>query len=311
MVALLGVDSGGTKTEAVLIIDGEVSAIVTAGPSNAAAIGLEAACANIRRALRAAAGVRLDVIGLGSAGYLGGEVGEGLRRCASAEAGAPAYIFEDVEAAHVSAFLFGDGVVGILGTGSNFLGVKSGVRARAGGWGHLLGDEGSAYHVGREAVRAALRELEGLEEESELGKAVRSALGADEVVSLLRAIYFSQDPKGLIASLAPKVFELARRGETKAVKIVGAAAEGAAEYISAIFKRLGGPLPLALTGSLYLNNEDLLAPLISRALSARGYPVEPRRPVIRQSCAAALMAAKAAGLLPSHLLESIKTSCAI
>ncbi len=301
---IIGIDAGGTKTEAVSIGDNGVMATAIAGPSNPTSVGIDIACSNIKEALRGLGDVEPDAVGLGVAGLVDARLASELGRCLGLRS--PVF-FEDVEAAHVSAFLFGDGVVGVLGTGSSFLGVKGSVKIRVGGWGHLLGDEGGAYHIGREAIRMALREAEQMEERGCLADDVFRFYGAREIGELLYVIYSSPSPRNEIAEYAPRVFALARSCRD-ALDVVRSAADSVAEYIAAVFRRLGD-LPVALTGSVYLNNEDMLRPMIENALARLGYRVEIKKPLVKQSCAAALIAARALGLLDERLIGRVRETC--
>ena len=303
---IIGVDSGGTKTEAVLIGDDGLMAEALAGPSNPASVGIDIACSNIKEALGKLGGVEPDAVGLGVAGLVDARLASELGRCLGLRN--PVF-FEDIEAAHVSAFLFGEGVVGVLGTGSSFLGVKGSAKIRIGGWGHLLGDEGGAYHIGREAIRMALREAEQMEERGCLADDVFRFYGAGGVGELLYVIYSSSSPRNKIAEYAPRVFALARSCRD-ALEVVRSAADSVAEYIATVFRRLGR-LPVALTGSVYLNNEEVLRPMIESALARLGYRVEIKRPLVRQSCAAALIAARALGLLDERLIERVRETCVL
>jgi N-acetylglucosamine kinase-like BadF-type ATPase len=301
---IIGVDAGGTKTEAVLLGDGGVVSFAYAGPSNPASVGLEAACNNIREAVEGLGAGRPDAVGLGVAGLVDERLADSLGRCLGL---GDAVFVEDVEAAHVSAFLFGDGVVGVLGTGSSFLGVKGSAKVRVGGWGHLLGDEGGAYYLGREALRRALREAEGLDGPGCLAEDVFKYYGARGTKELLYAIYSSENPRGRIAEYAPRVFALAGRCE-EARELLRRAAAHVAEYIAAVLRALG-PLPVALTGSVYLNNEGTLKPLVEAALGSLGYRVDVGGPAIRQSCAAALIAARSRGASDRRLVEAAVATC--
>lgn len=81
-----------------------------------------------------------------------------------------------------------------------------------------------------------------------------------------------------------------------------------AEYMAATLRALG-PLPVALTGSVYLDNEGTLRPLVEAALGSLGYRVDVRGPAIRQSCAVALMAARSRGASDRRLVEAAMATC--
>ncbi len=111
------------------------------------------------------------------------------------------------------------GIALIAGTGSIAFGrTADGRTKRCGGWGYLLGDEGSGYSVGRSALSHALRELESecLWQPNSLTEVDAEELnGKTSVVELTKAVYTSDDPRSFIASLAPVVAAAAEQGDKK------------------------------------------------------------------------------------------------
>ena len=104
-------------------------------------------------------------------------------------------------------------------------------------------------------------------------------------------VYSSANPKLLIASFAPRVVELARRGVVSARRIVGAAAREAALAIVAALTRLGcRGIEVGVVGGFYEGARDILDPLILKELRSAGYSGVLRRPVVRSECAALLIA---------------------
>jgi N-acetylglucosamine kinase-like BadF-type ATPase len=117
------------------------------------------------------------------------------------------------------------GVLVIAGTGSIACGRdREGRLMRAGGWGYLLGDEGSGFWIGREALRAALAAKEGWGEPTLLTEMLAQALGTADAGEWLSALYRSQNPQSLLAQLAPLVAEAAERGDIPATRILTDAA---------------------------------------------------------------------------------------
>ena len=239
---LLGIDAGGSATRAVLIADGQVTERFTAPPMNALLSGdlTDRLAELIGAAGATAAGVGMP--GLRSpadAARLGAEL---TRR-----AGHPVRVTWDGETAWLGAFGAAPGIAVFAGTGSGALGCDGERRARAGGHGFLLGDEGSAYWIGRAAANAALRWEDGMGGSAALRDAVVTASGRD-LASLIDDVHSHPAERGRLALLAPVVTALAGEDET-ARRIALEAAGHLAELAAAVGRRLG-PLPVSGTGGV-------------------------------------------------------------
>ncbi|HEY3925703.1 MAG TPA: BadF/BadG/BcrA/BcrD ATPase family protein, partial [Acidothermaceae bacterium] len=118
-------------------------------------------------------------------------------------------VVDDTEAALAGAFGAGPGVIVVAGTGSNALGQSGdGRTARAGGYGFLVGDEGSAYWFASQAMRAALHSHDGSGPKSPaLEAAVIAEYGLD-FDAIVRLIYRDPADRQLLTRLAPTVMAL-------------------------------------------------------------------------------------------------------
>jgi N-acetylglucosamine kinase-like BadF-type ATPase len=176
---VLGFDGGGTKTDCVLMDEaGAVLARSMAGPSNPLRVGFGAALASIREAARQAiahaklpADSKAAAVCAGLAGAGPPESAEKIRALLAAEfAEAKVEVCTDL---HLALAATGDGpaIVLLAGTGSFAVGRNlAGETARAGGYGSQIGDEGSAYDVGRRAVLTAMHENDRTGRDSLLGQ---------------------------------------------------------------------------------------------------------------------------------------------
>ena len=256
--AVVGIDGGGTATR-VLILDERGGALGRAegGPAltdrPGAPIDIETVADTVARAA-AAAGIELPAAAL-CAGFAG--VGRELERGAveAALAGrlaARARVITDAEAAFFDAFADGPGLLLIAGTGSIALGRgEDGREARTGGWGTLLGDEGSGYDIGLSALRAAARATDGRGRPTDLLARLLAELGLARPEELIR--WASGARKTAVAALAPSVCELAAQGDEVAAEIVAAVVASLAAHVDALLARLGpwsAPPGLALAGGL-------------------------------------------------------------
>ncbi|MGD2217950.1 MAG: BadF/BadG/BcrA/BcrD ATPase family protein [Gemmatimonadales bacterium] len=256
---VIGIDGGGTATRAVVLDEwGDELGRGAAGPAvtdrDGGAIEIEALAAAAQRAA-AASRVEFPVAAL-CAGLAG--VGREEER-AAAEAALTARgiasstrVVTDAEAAFHDAFADGPGILVIAGTGSIAWGrAEDGREARAGGWGPLVGDEGSGYDIGLHGLRAALRAADGRGSETELLARFAAQLGAAEPQGLVTWAANAGRPE--IAGLAPLVCDLARAGDGVAAQIVDAALASLAGHVAALLARLGpwtAPPGLALGGGL-------------------------------------------------------------
>ena len=184
MKYVLGLDGGGTKTECVLMdVEGTACAQGRSGPSNPMRVGfggaLAAVCEAARWAMQDAKVAPEDVVALcaGLAGAAASEAARKMKKLLSEEyPGRFVLVCTDLE---LTLEATGDvaAIVLVAGTGSAAVGRDiHGHVARVGGHGPLLGDEGSAYDIGKQAAIAALREYDRTGKTSELGAKILKEL---------------------------------------------------------------------------------------------------------------------------------------
>jgi N-acetylglucosamine kinase-like BadF-type ATPase len=146
------------------------------------------------------------------------------------------------------------GVVLIVGTGAAAFGIdRSGREARAGGWGPLLGDEGSAYWMGLRALRAVMRAFDGRAGATLLERPILARVGVEHVESLVHRVY-REMAREEIAALAPIVQQAADLGDTEAQAIVDEAVREFVRAVESVIGRLelaGESFRLVLSGGLW------------------------------------------------------------
>lgn len=222
----LGVDAGGTKTHAVLAReDGTLVAEARSGPGNPLSAGDCAALASLRAVvyelLARDARMTLGGAHFGVAGAGRPEDLERVERLVrSLKLPCPATVSDDAKVAfHAAADP--PGAVLICGTGSIAVAfTPDGTEYRAGGHGYLLGDEGSGYWIGREAVRVALRSADGRGEPTELERIVPEILGRASLEEVVSAAYAGEIDRPEMAALAVRILELE---DFEAARIIAAA----------------------------------------------------------------------------------------
>ena len=240
----LGVD-GGQSSTAALIGDesGKVVGVGHAGPCNHVATA--ESHARFRDAIGGAVNAACQAAGISEAYFAAACLGlsggphdkEALvREIISADR---YEITNDAVIALLGATAGDPGVIAIAGTGSIAYGRNAeGRTARAGGWGYVFGDEGGAFDMVRQAVRAALRSDEGWGHATALRDALLEATGASDMNDLLHRFYTPAYPRARIASYAVLVDEAARSGDATAREILHNAAQALATYAAAVRRQL-------------------------------------------------------------------------
>jgi glucosamine kinase len=267
MTILLGIDAGGTKTVAA-VTDGTRELARASGAAGAVRPGRAMAAAGTiatvaRRALAQAGLLRADILVVGAAGVGREEERQALRDALRIETLAEQLIVTtDIEIAIQSAFGNGPGIVLLAGTGSFAVGhLPDGRIARQGGHGWQMGDDGSAYALGRAALVAAGRGHDGRAPHTALEEALVQATRARDFNDLVRWSVVAGPPE--IAALAPVVLDAAAAGDSVAQSLRDAAVTDLVAQVTALLPRYGGMtevMPVALAGGL-LERDGLRAPV--------------------------------------------------
>jgi N-acetylglucosamine kinase-like BadF-type ATPase len=266
---LLGVDGGATKTlAAVLDLQEHAVHLAGGGPSNEDAIGTGAAVSAL-----------CDVAdqALVSAGVERGELAAAVLAVAGTDTDALArqvhrtgredwIVVNDVVGAWAAATGAQPGVGAIAGTGSNVFGVGPDGRSwRVGGWGHVLGDEGSGYWLGVESIRAALRDRDGSGPHTALSAAAVDFFDAPSVEALAASVYAKPLGKGEIASFAVEACRLAEAGDEVARGLYAQGASELAGQIVDVIRHTGlsdvEHFPVGLIGSVFKAGPLYIDPL--------------------------------------------------
>jgi N-acetylglucosamine kinase-like BadF-type ATPase len=147
------------------------------------------------------------------------------------------------------------GVVIISGTGSISYGRNAdGLAARSGGWGYVLGDEGSGYWIGRAALRAVLREADQRGTETALTPLLLSHFGVGQPQALIHEVYHSNLKPAAIGALAQCVHQAFAHGDEVAIGIVRGAANELESSAMSVVRRLdllGSRFPFILAGGIF------------------------------------------------------------
>ena len=307
---VIGVDGGGTKTVAWLapLADPSGQTIVgcgLAGPGNPRAAGFETAQSNIDQAIEAAfLDAKLPRIpaaaacfGLAGAGRPSEQ--EQIAAWATRRGiAAKVRVCHDAKPILAAAAPDNVGIALIAGTGSLAWGRNAaGETARAGGWGYLLGDEGSGYAIAVAGLRAAMRATDGRGPQTDLLAGLMQRLDAPSPDELVAKIYSPQTSREELAALAHVVFDYVETDETAAT-IIHTAARDLSELVVAVARELDfsdGGFTLAMTGGAIvhqLHYRDAVLTVVDQRLQLQKLAAPSRCVVVEEPVLGAVRLAR-------------------
>ncbi|WP_069162702.1 N-acetylglucosamine kinase [Nocardia altamirensis] len=268
MTTTLGLDIGGSKTMAVRAEGGVAVAEARAGSANVASVGVHEAGRQLDAILERVGAYGVKAV---CAGAAGADTPEGCARLRDLLAerlpDAMIRVVHDSELVLAAAGV-DDGVALISGTGSVAWGRHDGRTARAGGWGYLLGDQGSGYAMARAAVCRALAAVDRGEPADRLGRAMAAECGLRSTEQLLDHFYNHTDRR-YWARRASVVVELAEAGDSAGRAIVEEAVADLADLVGTVADRLSCRGPVIVAGGMAVN-QPLVHNELRRTLAARG-----------------------------------------
>ena len=266
---VVGLDIGGTKTHGVRWSAGEVAAEAKSGSANVQNVTPEEAARNLAE-LFTALGGRIGHVVAGSGGVDTNDDAGALQRLIAQQVpNARIDVVHDTRLI-LAAGAASTGIAVIAGTGSVAWGLDNeGRQARSGGWGYLLGDEGSGYWVGREAVRATLHRFNRAEPLGILGEAVLQGTGVQKPEELI-ALFHGPSGRRYWAGQAHLVFQAADAGDDAAQKIIEDGARHLRGLITDVASVLGVHRPVIIGGGLAVH-QPRLQELLSEGLAQDGF----------------------------------------
>lgn len=271
----IGIDGGGTNTVGVIGDENTILDQRVVGPTNYHNIGLEAMKETLESLLSqlcASQGIMLSDVNRICFGGAGIDTVADEKRIRQSFQEIPYTGNLDVMNDALVAMAAENGSLsgGILisGTGSVCYGVKKdGMMIRVGGWGHILDDEGSAYAIARDAIKAILESYDGRGPKTELFKTISAQLGLTEETELVDFVYGQSKGKHEIAQLAPLVSDLYEQ-DTQAKRIIDHAVHTLKRTVMTLYEKMDfEPFALVVSGSVLVKNERIFSAL-RRALPA-------------------------------------------
>jgi len=318
---ILAVDGGGSNTRAMLAAaDGTVLAIGSGGPANYQVAGKETAALSLRLAIEAAyraASLEMQAVAVGYFGLAG--VGREEDRVVLRELLAgfpPAYqmlrLENDGIIALAGATAGGPGVAVICGTGSIIYGCnQAGNYARAGGWGPLVGDEGSGYDIGRNGMIAVMRAGDGRGPQTLLTELLLNALAVSSYEKIVLKAYSKEMQRPQIAALSITVKQAAAAGDAVALAILDDAVKELSSAAVAVITQLGMQserFPVALVGGGFAHDWHWASGLESQIQTCAPYAYL-SQPIYEPLTGALLLGLKEVyGEIPKVVLEKVRRS---
>jgi len=239
MKYIIGVDGGGTKTEAIAYdSNGMVLKTGYSGHGNLLVDkekGIYHIIDAIKQCLVPLGAEKCVYLYLGLAGIDSGMYQEELEKEIQ-QFGIPYLVMNDVKLAHAALLKGKDGILTISGTGSVSYGVKGDDSEMSGGWGHLLGDEGSGYWIVIETFKKMIKDHDHMKPSSAVSLKMLKALEVNSVSDIKTFVYSST--KGKIAALVPIILKEAESGNEEARKILKEAGIHLATMTLRLFHKL-------------------------------------------------------------------------
>ena len=278
MKYLIGIDGGGSQTRAVAVdFTGYVAASSVAGPTYlqfSDTIQSHSILNSLLSELIKQAGTNVDTVAYLVAGFAGAGRQPVIDNAVSILEDIGFHenfsVVTDLDIALHGAFAGGPGIVVNAGTGSAAIcRDNSGTISRCGGWGYIIGDEGSAYHMARLAIQAVFRSSDGIIQSTLLTEQVCSEFHLNSPDDLITVLYSGKLTRVEIAAFAPRVFDAAKNGDYVAQNIVKECGSALGTLIKTLLKSAdfsGSPVPVCCTGGMFENSDMLLPHILDEDL---------------------------------------------
>jgi glucosamine kinase len=266
---VLGLDIGGSKTRGMVWSGGQVVADASAGSANVQNVSVADARKHLAELFAALGHPAAKVVFAGAGGVDTDDDAAALSALiAPFVPGARITVVHDTRLL-LAAGGASTGVAVIAGTGSAAWGANdAGDEARAGGWGYLLGDEGSGYWLGREAVRHSLHQMDLGAEPDLLTRGLLDYCKLSRPGELI-GHFHAGTTRRYWAAASPVIFAAAAQGHAEALRMVDRAGADLADMAHQVATQLGVPGPVVL-GSGLGSNVPALQEAFRKHLAAKG-----------------------------------------
>ena len=280
----LGIDGGGTKTTALVgDANGTVLLHAVGKTVNYCAVGMEKAKENMRLLLadiEAQTGInRFACVFIGMSALFGRATDEETAAFCDGVFSADKIVMDsDLYIALAATGEHGAAAVGICGTGSMACGrTEDGRIITKGGFGYLLGDEGSGFRIAQDGLFAAVRAAEGAGEKTALTAAALDFWKAQTAAGLVDVFYDPPMERNEIAKFAPVVIQTAQQGDAVALSVIRRQAALFADTANALLRELPQGLPFYVYGGIFEHN-PLFRQLFAEHLDGHAVILLPHTP---------------------------------
>jgi N-acetylglucosamine kinase-like BadF-type ATPase len=303
MKYLIGMDGGGTKTNCIITdLEGKILHECNGGPSNFLILGTETVSETLLQLINRCT-EKLNITNDQIAAIVIGTTGAG--RKSDAEKLEHDFIqlaaFRTVEfrkfkvesdarIALEGSFSGNPGSILIAGTGSIMFGKdKEDNLLRVGGFGRMIGDEGSGYVLARKGLTAVSKEYDGRGSKTLITEILKEKFNISSPEALITEVYKNNFD---IASAAPAVTEAASKGDEAAIKIIDEETDELVAHVGTMYRKLNEKvMNLALIGSL-ITHDNIYSEYFRRKISEKFRDVNIKEPDYPPAMGAVLMAKK-------------------
>ncbi len=258
MKYLIGIDAGGTKSELVAYDLSSSIVFEKIGGAGNPAVNLENTVNNIISLIgdctEELGKEECLLISIGMASVETGNYAELIKKYVERAFGIETVVLNDAEMACVAYFGNDDGILAIAGTGSSCYVQKSGQGEMVGGWGHILGDEGSGYHIVMEAFKNIVYRIDRNMEFDDLSEKLLKKIGGSSRSEIMEFIYGNE--KSAIAALFPIIARGAADGDLHSAAILDKEGKELAELTLTAYGKKGfsGHVTVGIKGGVFHNS---------------------------------------------------------
>ncbi len=258
MSYLIGIDAGGTKSELIAYDKNNNELFSRFGGLGNPSVNLDTTVNNIISLIgectRELGKDDCEFILIGMAGVETGNYSELIKKYVEGAFGIKTQVMNDAEMACKAYFGNKDGILTIAGTGSSCYVQKNEQGDMVGGWGHILGDEGSGYHTVMEAFKNIISKIDRNIHLDKLSVNILQKAGGMTRSDIMNYIY--NNDKRVIASLFPVIVDGSMEGDSYAVSLLENAGKKLAELTCTAYMKKGfrGNVNIGLKGGVFHNS---------------------------------------------------------
>lgn len=258
MSYLIGIDAGGTKSELIAYDKNNNELFSLFGGLGNPSVNLDTTVNNvislIGECTRELGKDDCEFILIGMAGVETGNYAELIKKYVEGAFGIKTQVINDAEMACKAYFGNKDGILAIAGTGSSCYVQKDGFGDMVGGWGHILGDEGSGYHTVMEAFKKIVGKIDRDIHLDKLSTNLLKKAGGMTRSDIMNYIY--NNDKRAIASLFPVIVEGSMEGNPYAISLLENSGKKLAELTCTAYMKKGfkGNVKIGLKGGVFHNS---------------------------------------------------------